>query len=144
MTAVVFYEKPGCRTNARQKALLARCGCRLVVRDLLSEPWTAERLYGFLRHRPVAEWFNPAARQIKTGRLKVEGWTAEAALRRLVEEPILIRRPLLASAFGRTAGFDDSAFLARLGVAADPQGADEACSKPANGGPCWVPEAGDA
>ena len=64
MPAVVFYEKPGCLTNARQKALLERHGCRLTVRNLLSEPWTEARLYEFLQQKPVVQWFNPAAPKI--------------------------------------------------------------------------------
>ena len=69
MPAVVFYEKPGCLTNARQKALLERHGCELTVCNLLSEPWSETRLYAFLENRPVAEWFNPAAPKIKSGEI---------------------------------------------------------------------------
>jgi hypothetical protein len=40
MAKVIFYEKPGCANNARQKALLAASGHQLDVRNLLTEPWT--------------------------------------------------------------------------------------------------------
>ena len=36
MADVIFWEKPGCAGNARQKALLAAAGHRLKVRDLLA------------------------------------------------------------------------------------------------------------
>ncbi|WP_373507198.1 hypothetical protein [Thiocapsa sp.] len=42
MSSVLFYEKPGCLSNAKQKALLASLGHRVTVRNLLAEPWTAD------------------------------------------------------------------------------------------------------
>ncbi len=42
MSSVLFYEKPGCLSNAKQKALLASLGHRVAVRNLLAEPWTAD------------------------------------------------------------------------------------------------------
>ena len=69
MSAVVFYEKPGCLTNARQKALLRSGGCELTVRNLLTEPWTEARLHAFLEALPVREWFNPGAPKIKSGEI---------------------------------------------------------------------------
>lgn len=44
MATLTFYEKPGCQGNARQKALLRAAGHQLHVRNLLTEPWTPERL----------------------------------------------------------------------------------------------------
>lgn len=41
MTRIVFYEKPGCGGNARQKAVLAAAGHELEVRDLPRRQWTA-------------------------------------------------------------------------------------------------------
>ncbi len=72
MAHVVFYEKPGCANNARQKRLLESAGHTLSVHDLLLEPWTAERLLGFFGARPIAEWFNRAAPRIKSGAIEPE------------------------------------------------------------------------
>ena len=47
MATIVFFEKPGCAANARQKQQLERAGHTVVARSLLTEPWTAERLRGF-------------------------------------------------------------------------------------------------
>jgi nitrogenase-associated protein len=57
MARVVFWEKPGCAGNARQKALLFASGHKLDVRNLLTEPWDAARLRSFFGARPVANWF---------------------------------------------------------------------------------------
>ena len=91
MANIVFYAKPGCLTNQRQQVLLRRLGHSVTVRDLLSEPWSPERLYEFLKSRPVSEWFNPAAPAIKLGAVDPDGLDAAAALRLLVADPVLIR-----------------------------------------------------
>ena len=140
MSAVVFYEKPGCLTNARQKALLERCGCKLIVRDLLSESWTRSSLLAFLEKTPVEDWFNPAAPRIRAGEIDPAALDTDSAMLLLLSDPILIRRPLLATEFGKTAGFDNSEILAALGVRADSIEAQyRTCSKPVDSQKCAVP-----
>ena len=69
MAHVIFYEKPGCANNARQKLLLAAAGHDLDVRNLLAEPWSGERLRDFFGATPVPDWFNSAAPRIKSGEI---------------------------------------------------------------------------
>ena len=69
MVTVLFYEKPGCASNARQKQILRQAGATLDVRNLLTEAWTAPRLRTYFGTRPVAEWLNPSAPAIKSGRI---------------------------------------------------------------------------
>jgi nitrogenase-associated protein len=92
MTALLFFEKPGCGGNARQKAALLAAGHTLQVRSLLAEPWTRERLLAFLAPLPVAQWFNRAAPRVKNGEVQPEALDADAALALLLAEPLLIRR----------------------------------------------------
>lgn len=107
MSQLVFYEKPGCAGNAKQRALLEAAGHHLVRRNLLAEPWTRESLLAFLAPLPVAQWFNRSAPRIKSGELVPEALDAEAALALLLAEPLLIRRPLLQREDGaRLVGFD--------------------------------------
>jgi nitrogenase-associated protein len=120
MAHVVFYEKPGCANNARQKRLLEAAGHRLSVRDLLREPWTAERLLGFFGRRPVAEWFNRAAPQVKSGAVEPEKLDAAGAIALMLAEPILIRRPLIEVEGRREIGFDLEQVDAWIGVTARP------------------------
>jgi len=42
MARIIFWEKPGCQGNARQKEILLASGHELEVRDLLAEPRTGE------------------------------------------------------------------------------------------------------
>lgn len=106
MAHIVFYEKPGCGGNARQKALLRGARHTLETRDLLGWPWTAQALLDFLGPLPVAQWFNRAAPRVKSGEVVPEQLDAEAALALLLAEPLLIRRPLMQWGDSRLVGFD--------------------------------------
>lgn len=129
MAHLVFYEKPGCGGNARQKALLLAAGHTLEVRDLLSWPWTSQALLAFLEPLPVAQWFNRAAPRIKRGELVPDALNAEQALPLLLAEPLLIRRPLLECAGERRVGFDGAEIDAWIGLNADaPKRSLEGCA----------------
>lgn len=135
MTTLVFYEKPGCATNRRQKQLLQEAGFQVQARDLLGEPWSREQLRAFLVALPVAEWFNRAAPAIKDGTVDPQRLDAEQALDLLLAQPLLIRRPLISVGSLRLAGFDLAALDALLPT---PQLAEaavelEGCSRQAHG-----------
>lgn len=106
MATIIFWEKPGCAGNRRQKEILEASGHQLDVRDLLSEPWSAERLEQFFGSRPVTEWFNPSNPRVKSGDVVPGQVTAEEALQLMVNEPLLIVRPLMQVGEERLAGFD--------------------------------------
>ena len=131
MPTVSFWWKPGCATNTRQIGLLREAGCEVVIRDLLTEPWTTSALSAFFGSRPVREWFNPAAPAVKAGTVVPAEFSAETALLRLVAEPLLIRRPLIELAGERCCGFD-AVWLVQRGVrlpdGAVPQGCSHAAS----------------
>jgi hypothetical protein len=55
MSKIIFWEKPGCRGNARQKEILLASGRELEVRNLLTEPWTEVALSLFFGDRPVID-----------------------------------------------------------------------------------------
>lgn len=113
MSHVSLWWKPGCATNTKQIRLLEAAGCKVEVRDLLTEAWTPELLAGFFGTQPVAQWFNPAAPAVKAGSVVPAAFSPEAALARMVDEPLLIRRPLIEVAGLRRAGFDPEWLAAR-------------------------------
>ena len=80
-------EKPGCAGNARQKALLVACGHEMEMRNLMATPWTVASLHPFLGARPVAEWINRAAPQVKSGSITPEAMIAEAVLAAMIAHP---------------------------------------------------------
>lgn len=119
MAHIVFFEKPGCAGNARQKQWLRDAGHQLSVRSLLTEPWTAASLLDFLDPLPVADWFNRAAPRVKSGEVQPESLGRTEALALLLAEPLLIRRPLLQVGAERRVGFDPPAVDRWIGLTPD-------------------------
>lgn len=125
---MIFYEKPDCKGNARQQALLEAHGYMLDIRSILDEPWTRETLRPFFGSRPVAEWFNDKAPDVKSGEVSPAEFDEDGALAIMLEQPILIRRPLIDRDGEKFCGFDESVEAA-LGLPA-PEGDYEACQQP--------------
>ncbi|MBL8438514.1 MAG: hypothetical protein JNM61_09970 [Zoogloeaceae bacterium] len=136
MARISFWEKPGCGGNAKQKALLRAAGHELVVRDLLTEPWTAPRLLEFLAPLPVAQWFNLAAPRVKSGEVVPRALDQAEALALLLAEPLLIRRPLMEreDAPRRMVGFDTARVDAWVGLQAAAPAVGEGCAAAAGHG----------
>lgn len=136
---VVFWEKPGCAGNARQKALLAASGHEVSARDLRAEPWTEGRLRQFFGGRKVAEWFNRNAPRVKAGEVRPEMLDEAAAMSLLLADPLLIRRPLMQVGERCEAGFDQALVAAWIGLQVAGPAVDETCRRHAPGG-CHVAE----
>jgi nitrogenase-associated protein len=128
LATITFYQKLGCQTNARQKRMLEAAGHTVIAGNLLTEPWTIERLRGFFGSTPVASWFNPAAPRVKSGEINPASIDADAALAIMLGDPLLIRRPLVETDRGRCAGFDREPVTSLLGALV--AGEVEACSRP--------------
>jgi nitrogenase-associated protein len=116
MARVIFYEKPGCKGGTRQKVLLTAAGHEVVPYSLLAEPWTAERLRSFFGDRPVAEWFNPSAPRVKSGEVVPEKLDANTALSLMLQDPLLIRRPLIQVGDRCEVGFEVEKIDAWIGL----------------------------
>ncbi len=106
MATVYFYEKPGCINNTRQKKLLAAAGHQVVALNLLTEPWQPDRLRAFFGALAVRDWFNYSAPPIKYGEIEPDKLTEPQALALMLENPLLIRRPLMQAGDSLMAGFD--------------------------------------
>ncbi|MEH2054784.1 MAG: ArsC/Spx/MgsR family protein [Nostoc sp.] len=116
MARVIFYSKPGCQGGTKQKVLLTAAGHEVIAYNLLTEPWTVERLRSFFGDRPVAEWFNRSSPKVKSGEVVPETIDAETALMLMLREPLLIRRPLLEIGDRREVGFDVEKIDAWIGL----------------------------
>ncbi|MGR9052602.1 MAG: ArsC/Spx/MgsR family protein [Gammaproteobacteria bacterium] len=110
MADVIFFEKPGCINNTRQKQLLEQAGHTVTALNLLTEDWASkpEELRAFFAGKPVAEWFNRSAPAIKQGSVNPDSLDAEQAIEAMVADPLLIRRPLMQVGAEKTAGFDET------------------------------------
>ena len=104
MVQVIFYEKPGCINNTKQKALLTAAGHEVIAHNLLKTPWAVSNLRPFFgdhvvprlwRDRPITEWFNKTAPLVKSGEVIPENLDSKTALQLMTTNPLLIRRPLI-------------------------------------------------
>lgn len=137
MSLLLFYEKPGCIGNTRQKRVLTEAGVAFETRNLLSEPWTPERLRPFFGETLVSQWFNLSAPAIQRGELNPDQLTEAQALAAMVAQPILIRRPLIETEQFKCSGFDWNWLAPRIGaVLADVPGNLETCPKTAAAAAC--------
>ena len=119
MAQLVFFEKPGCVGNRQQQAYLQTVGIDFEVRDLLSEGWTADSLRPFFGDEPVSEWFNQTAPAIKNAEIDRFALTEQQALTMMINNPILIKRPLMKVGEVYQSGFTTGPVLDLLGVTLD-------------------------
>jgi nitrogenase-associated protein len=130
MACVLFYEKPGCINNTRQKVLLAAAGHTVQAKSLLTEKWTSDRLRAFFGVLPVAEWFNQSSPRVRDGEVSPDSLEEGEALRLMLADPLLIRRPLMEVDGQRRVGFDHAAVEHWLGLASKIVGTDlETCPR---------------
>ena len=129
MATVIFFEKPGCIGNTKQKRLLAEAGHSIEPRNLLAEPWTAETLRPFFGDRPVADWFNKSAPAVKSGEIDPAAFDESAALEAMIATPLLIRRPLMQVGDRREVGFEPDLVEAWIGLGLDVEGSIEGCPR---------------
>lgn len=122
MTHLIFFEKPGCGGNARQRAALEAAGHTLERRNLLTTHWSRDSLLDFLAPLPVTDWFNRSAPRIKSGEVNPDTLDDNAALTLLLKEPLLIRRPLMQRTDNNTrhVGFDTAAVDAWIDLGTNP------------------------
>ncbi|TDX31987.1 ArsC/Spx/MgsR family protein [Rhodovulum visakhapatnamense] len=140
MAQVIFYEKPGCVGNARQRAVLTASGHALDRRDILSAGWTAETLRPFFGDRPVAEWVNASAPRVKSGEIRPEALSEAEAMDLMLADPLLIRRPLMQVGEARMAGFDQAAVADWIGLAPTRTPVTDACPRQPDAPSCPPPE----
>lgn len=139
MAHVIFFEKPGCSGNARQKRQLVDSGHTVEARNLLSYPWSEAELRAFFGDRPVDQWFNRSHPKVKAGELAPQDLSATEALSLMLADPLLIRRPLLQVGAEREIGWDEERIRAWIGLA--DSGVGEGCPKGEEHAPCAMPDA---
>ena len=125
MATIIFWEKPGCIGNARQKQILEDSGHTLEVKNLLTEGWSAESLRPFFGSKPVSEWFNMTNPDVKAGSIVPSALSEAEALELMVKEPLLVRRPLMQSGDKKVCGFEVEGINDWLGLNDDSVGAGD-------------------
>ena len=135
MAHVFFYTKIGCMTSTKQIDLLRQSGHDVEVRDMLAHPWQYQERLSYFGDMPVKFWYNPNAPRIKSGEIDPVCYNSSTAIKMMLEDLLLIRRPLMESGGIRMCGFDPAKVHAWLGLAAS----DEAISNRADYQTCSQP-----
>ncbi len=104
--SVVFYEKPGCAGNKKQKDLLKAHGVEFEVKSMLNTPWSVESLSSFFDGLEKDKIVNQFAPQIKNGEIFPEKLSKDELINLMIKEPILIKRPLIEVGEEKVCGFD--------------------------------------
>ena len=130
MASVVFYEKPGCVNNTKQKRWLRESGHVVIEKDLLTHTWSAPELRQFFADLPITQWFNPSAPRVKSGEIIPAAVTADQAFALMLAEPLLIRRPLMQVDETTMVGFDAEAVDRWIGLKSQQHASNlEVCTK---------------
>ena len=88
MTHIVFYEKPGCGGNARQRSALQAAGHTLERRNLLTAHWAHPSLLAFLAlllkdplliRRPLMQRTDNGSRHVGFDTAAVDAWVGLGA-----------------------------------------------------------------
>lgn len=113
---LIFYGKVGCAGNAKQKALLTKHNISFDDRDILNTQWSKVELAGFFDGLSNSEIINQSAPQMKRGEIDLS-ILKEDLIDRMLDNPILIKRPLIAIGDSKLCGFDIEKINALLGKA---------------------------
>ena len=69
-----------------------------------------------MAEKPLRDWFNPASPRLKSGEINPDQVMPDAAIVMMLEDPLLIRRPLMQVDDRREAGFDQAKVEAWIGL----------------------------
>ena len=140
MVNVIFYEKPGCINNTKQKNLLIDAGHQVESRNLLTEQWSRKKLLEYFESMLINQWFNISAPDIKSGLIDTSNLSQETALELMIQNPILIRRPLIQVGNELRVGFDINEVNQWIGLTTMDHKEMENCPKQ-SGHSCKSPDA---
>lgn len=95
MADILFFEKPGCINNEKQKKILLAAGHTLQCVDILKYPWNFDRLLPFIKGKKPEQIINHTAPAVKKGKIEPKSLSFSKAMALMIEDPILIKRPLI-------------------------------------------------
>ncbi|MEA2029180.1 MAG: ArsC/Spx/MgsR family protein [Campylobacterota bacterium] len=102
---LIFYGKVGCAGNTKQKDLLKKHNISYDDRDILNTQWSKAELLSFFDGLSNDEVINQSAPQIKRSEIDL-AISQEALIEMMLDNPILIKRPLIAIGEAKLCGFD--------------------------------------
>jgi len=106
MATITFFEKTGCVNNTKQKQILTLAGHSITPINLITYKWTLSELEIIFKDKSASECFNLNAPQITSGEIIPTNYNKEEALQLLLQEHILIKRPIIKIKDEYIVGFD--------------------------------------
>jgi nitrogenase-associated protein len=106
MAKIIFFEKTGCKNNTKQKQILEYNGHDVEAIDIINYAWTENELLDFFKDIDPKDWFNLNAPAITNGSVNPTNFDKESALEALLNEHILIKRPLMIISETKLVGFN--------------------------------------
>lgn len=114
MKRVTLFTKSGCTTCIKARQFLLRQGVNYTERDIFKHPFSETELRAIVAKRPVKEIFSYRSPSVKALGLDVERMSDEEMIQVMLQEPRLIRRPLLTTPSALVVGFDEEEVLDSL------------------------------
>lgn len=103
---VIFFEKPNCLGNAKQKKLLDMHFIPYETKNILTYPWEKKILNSFFDGVAKEDIYNPFAPKIKSKEIDAEKLSKDDLIELMLKDPILIKRPLLIIGDKKICGFN--------------------------------------
>jgi arsenate reductase (glutaredoxin) len=92
---IQFFEKPGCINGEKQKRILIDAGNVVECVNILEYSWNREELAHFFAVNEPSLIMNLTAPAIKKGEIIPAKLQYDEAVSLMIENPILIKRPLI-------------------------------------------------
>lgn len=115
MAFIQFFEKPGCINGKKQKNILIEAGNTLECVNILEHTWSHEELAPYLGENEPSLIMNHTAPAIKKGEIVPANLQHDEAVALMIENPILIKRPLIKVDGMSIQGFTDDRLIPYLG-----------------------------
>src|ERR1700691_131759 len=90
-----FLQKPSCTTCRKAKALVEQCGWEIESRDLGKDRLTAAEIEKLIGERDYVPFLNPRNEVYRAKKMKLKPPSRSEAIRMMIKEPNLIRRPVI-------------------------------------------------
>jgi nitrogenase-associated protein len=115
MAFIQFFEKPGCINGEKQKNILIKAGNILECVNILAHSWSREELALFIAVKDPTLIMNYTAPAIKKGEIIPANLSYDEAVTLMIENPLLIKRPLIRVDGMSVQGFTDERLTPYLG-----------------------------
>jgi arsenate reductase len=104
---VTFLHKPNCSTCRKARTFMERRGFQLYFRDLAKEKLSVAELEKLIGSRDHKEFLNTRNELYREEEMKDNPPSRKEAIRRMAQEPNLIRRPVILAGGRIVLGFDE-------------------------------------